>query len=35
MYKGMSDFEKKLVSKEHKDKLEEYTKYMEELGAGE
>ena len=33
--KGMSDFEKKLVSKEHKDKLEEYTKYMEELGAGE
>ena len=35
MYNGMSDFEKKLVSKEHKDKLEEYTKYMEELGAGE
>ena len=35
MYNGMTDFEKKLVSKEHKDKLEEYTKYMEELKAGE
>ena len=35
MYNNMSEFEKKLVSKEHKDKLEEYTKYMEELGAGE
>lgn len=34
MYNNMSEFEKKLVSKEHKDKLEEYTKYMEELGAG-
>ncbi len=35
MYKGMSDFEKKLVSKEHKDKLTEYTEYMKELEAGE
>lgn len=35
MYNGMSDFEKKLVSKELKDKLEEYTKYMEELKASE
>lgn len=35
MYNSMSDFEKNLVSKEHKDKLEEYTKYMEELKAGE
>ncbi len=35
MYKGMSDFEKSLVSEEHLKKLEEYTKYMEELEAGE
>ncbi len=35
MYNNMSDFEKKLVSKEYKDKLTEYTEYMKELGAGE
>ncbi len=35
MYKGMTDFEKSLVSKEHLEKLEEYTKYMEGLEAGE
>lgn len=32
-YKDMSDFEKKLVSKEHKNKLEEYTEYMEGLAG--
>ena len=35
MYAGMSDFEKKFVSKEDLEKLEEYTRYMEELKAGE
>lgn len=35
MYAGMSDYEKKFVSKEDLEKLEEYTKYMEELGSGE
>ncbi len=35
MYNNMSDFEKKLVSKEYKDKLTEYTEYMKELGADE
>ncbi len=34
MYKGMSDFEKGLVSKEHLEKLEEAVQYMEELEAG-
>lgn len=33
MYNGMTDFEKKLVSKEHMEKLEEYTKYMEGLAG--
>ena len=35
MYAGMSEYEKKCVSKEDLEKLEEYTKYMEELGSGE
>lgn len=34
MYKGMSDFEKSLVDEADLDKLEEYTKLMEELTAG-
>lgn len=34
MYKGMSDFEKGLVSKEHLEKLEAAVQYMEELEAG-
>ncbi len=34
MYKGMSDFEKGLVSKEYLEKLEEAVQYMEELEAG-
>ncbi|MDE7014728.1 MAG: flagellar hook capping protein [Kineothrix sp.] len=33
MYKGMSDFEKELVSEEQLKKLEEAVKYMEELEA--
>lgn len=34
MYKGMSDFEKGLVSKEHLEKLEAAVQYMEDLEAG-
>lgn len=34
MYKGMTEFEKKLVSKEHMEKLEEYTQYIKDLEAG-
>lgn len=34
-YEGMSDFEKSLVSEDYKNKLDEYTKYVEGQEAGE